>query len=551
MSRRAEPAALEGEILQQRFAVLQVYSRHGDWVRCRVFDMQAMAQHEAVVQLTEGAIEVELIPADESASQAASQHAPAPPPEPSAASPPEAGASSRAAGRSSRKPGRLEAAWFAAGANAEAVSEEDRPVEDGDIVIAPSKIERAATDITTGTYMRYALDDPSVHPQPSPDPPPAPLSSGLRRLLWPAALVAGLGLLIAIVCVFLWGCDEVPARPDVPRPRGDGPAPRDSAEAGTPREAGEAGTPREAGGGKEGSAPTYSCKSPHPAWLLCEDFEGMSAGFATWLQSSVWTENIGGADAGRMTSSTEAHGGSYSLYMPAAASAGYRGADLIWRACSGANKPGCTPLKGYPRLYFRTYLRLAPDHKKVHHFLSIDGGPLDDYWAPYGNAGCRPNGKSAMGTTVDFKNLSHETFFYTYFPAMKCDPGSTCSNYADPAQICADCAAKGMPCSSGLECCWGNVLTPSPPVALPLDKWVCFEMMMQPNDVGQSNGEMAYWIDGKLGHQVKNMKWRDVSTLQLNMVRLQHYLETEDAAGHSNRIWFDDVVVSTAPVGCM
>jgi len=31
---------------------------------------------------------------------------------------------------------------------------------------------------------------------------------------------------------------------------------------------------------------------------------------------------------------------------------------------------------------------------------------------------------------------------------------------------------------------------------------------------------------------------------------LQHYLTTEDAAGHSNRVWFDDMVVSTERIGC-
>lgn len=295
---------------------------------------------------------------------------------------------------------------------------------------------------------------------------------------------------------------------------------------------------------------SYDCKRPHPAWLFCDDFEGLSAGFDTWFPGSGWTEALGQNDRGRVTGSTQAHRGKYALYMPAAASAGYRGADLVWRSCAGTNKPGCKPLKGYKTLYFRTFVRFASDHKKVHHFLNISGGPLDDYWAPYGNAGCRPNGQRAMGTTVDFKNGSHESFFYTYFPGMKCEPASICSRYANPAQICADCAKKGMPCQNGDECCWGNHFTPQPAVALPVGSWFCFEMMMRANDVGKSNGEMAYWINGKLAHQVNTMLWRKVESLQLNMVRLQHYLTTGDAQGHSNRVWFDDVVISTQRIGC-
>ncbi len=299
--------------------------------------------------------------------------------------------------------------------------------------------------------------------------------------------------------------------------------------------------------GSGGATSSYDCKSPHPSWLLCEDFEGMSAGFDAWLAGSQWTENIGGKNPGRMTSSTDAHTGGFSLYMPAEASAGYQGADLMFRTCTGENKAGCA-LTGYDQLYFRAYFKLAADHERVHHFLSIGGS--QDYWNAYGNAGCRPNGTRHMGTTVDFKPLSHNTFFYTYFPTMGCDPGATCSNYADPQAICDGCATKDMPCTNGLECCWGNNFAPTPDVPLPLDTWVCFEMMMKANTPGQNDGEMAYWIDGKLAHEKKDMAWRTTADLKLNMVRLQHYNETSDVQNHSNRIWFDDVVVSTERIGC-
>jgi len=299
-----------------------------------------------------------------------------------------------------------------------------------------------------------------------------------------------------------------------------------------------------AGGGSGGGTSPYDCTNPDPAWLLCEDFEGMSAGFDTWLSGSEWTENLGGNIPGRMTSSTDAHGGGFALYMPADASAGYQGADLMFRTCSGQNKPGCA-LTGYEQLYFRAYFKLAADHQRAHHFLSIGGS--QQYWDAYGTAGCRPNGTRHMGTTVDFKPNTHNTFFYTYFPTMKCESTSNCSN---AQSICDGCATKDMPCTNGLECCWGNSFAPTPDVALPLDKWVCFEMTMKANTPGQQDGEMAYWIDGNLAHEKKDVAWRTTTDLELNMVRLQHYNETSDVNGHSNRIWFDDVVVSTKPIGC-
>ncbi len=361
---------------------------------------------------------------------------------------------------------------------------------------------------------------------------------------------AVLVFLATAACGGLLGCDEEPGG-GVDAAQQDGRAPRRK-DRGGGKEAGrgaEAGTP-DTVTGREGTAAAHDCQRPASAWLLCEYFEGMSKGFDAWLQASAWTEALGETDRGRLTTSTEAHRGSYALYMPAAASSGYQGGDLIWRACAGAQQAGCKPLLGYPRLYLRAWIKFAADHKYVHHFLNVGGGPLDDYWAPYGNAGCRPNGKRGMGTTVDFAQNTHESFFYTYHLKMSCDPGPTCDKYADATAICAGCAAKGMPCSSGEECCWGNLYKPSPAVALPVDRWFCLELMMRPNDVGQDNGEMAYWVDDKLAHQASGIGWRTDTNLQMNMARLQHYITTSDAQGHANRVWFDDVVISTNRIGC-
>ncbi len=316
---------------------------------------------------------------------------------------------------------------------------------------------------------------------------------------------------------------------------------------GTGNSGGSGGVGNSGGSGGVTSS-TYDCKHPGPGWLFCEDFEGMAAGFDAWKQSWGWTDSIGADDPGRMTSSTDAHTGKYSVYYPAAASSGYQGADLIYRTCDGANKAGCA-LKSYDQLYFRTYVKLAPDHERVHHFLNISGS--QNFWDAYGNAGCRPNGYRAMGTTVDFQAITHNTFFYTYFPEMSCDSGSTCDKYNNAQTVCNGCATKDMPCTNGPECCWGNLFKPAQDTPIPTGKWVCLEMMMKANDVGKHNGEMEYWIDGKVADHETAMMFRTTTDLGLNMVRLQHYLETSDAQNHSNRVWFDDVVVSTKRIGCM
>jgi hypothetical protein len=191
-------------------------------------------------------------------------------------------------------------------------------------------------------------------------------------------------------------------------------------------------------------------------------------------------------------------------------------------------------------------VKLAPDHKRVHHFLAVEGSRPDKYWESDGNAGCRPDGVRWAGTTLDF-NTSHQLFFYTYYPEMHCDAGGYCSGtYAQ--DICTGCAAKNMPCLSGLECCWGNLYQPTPAVVLPRGEWVCLEIMMKLNTAGSADGEMAFWVNDSLALQVAGMHWRDAPELQLNKAWLQHYISSGDAT-ESNRVWFDDMVVSTQKIG--
>lgn len=297
------------------------------------------------------------------------------------------------------------------------------------------------------------------------------------------------------------------------------------------------------------------CDTPQAAWLFCEDFEKGGLGWSDWFSQSPFVQCIGCNSEGNnpariqlLQDGAQAHQGQWSLYMPAEASVNYQGAALAFRSCAGEKRSGCA-LRGYEQLYYRAWVKLAPDHQYVHHFMSVGGTRPDGYWEGDGNAGCRPNGVRAAGTTVDFKNS--ELFFYTYYPEMNCDGLTAGGGYCADRQpeICDGCAAKGMPCTNGPECCWGNHFSADPKPQLPKGRWVCLEMMMKLNSVDQSDGEMAFWVDGQLGHRQGGMRWRDVPELQLNKVWVQHYIASGDAS-QSNRIWWDDIVASTERIGC-
>lgn len=292
-------------------------------------------------------------------------------------------------------------------------------------------------------------------------------------------------------------------------------------------------------------AGTYDCANPHPSWLLCEDFEQAHGGdLASWLGLSDFVVAGPDSDPNRLRlSDAQARSGSWSIHMPGEGP-NYQGGQIEWVHCDGEQRQNCDPVD-HEELYFRMHVRFAEDHDYVHHFVRLGG--RDRFWA-YGSAGCFPNGESEMEIHVDHREDNHETFFYVYHQDMGCD--DNCERYADEAAICSECASKGFPtCEAGGRCCWGDNVAPDPPRAFPVGEWFCLELMMRANTPGDNDGVMRYWIDDELGHERADMNWRSTSELGLNYAIVQHYIANGDT-DHSQRAWFDDVVVSTERIGC-
>ncbi len=210
---------------------------------------------------------------------------------------------------------------------------------------------------------------------------------------------------------------------------------------------------------------------------------------------------------------------------------------------------------GMDRVHARFYVRFDDSwDRPLHHFYAIHGDRDDDPWSCHGDAGCRPDGVVCLsGTTVDSREgpggeIPGEPFFYTYHPAMSCDPGAICDNYADADAICAGCAARGLPCNAGPECCWGNHfdLNQGVPVDMGALEWHALETMVAANTPGEADGEMALWVDGTLVAHHTGILWRETPDLLLNHLVIWNYFPE---ATESHRIWFDDLVISGAPIG--
>ena len=65
---------------------------------------------------------------------------------------------------------------------------------------------------------------------------------------------------------------------------------------------------------------------------------------------------------------------------------------------------------------------------------------------------------------------------------------------------------------------------------------------------GNPDGEMALWIDGVLVAHHTGMLWRHTEDLLLNHFIVWNYFPE---ATQTYRIWFDNLVISTFPIGTL
>jgi hypothetical protein len=286
---------------------------------------------------------------------------------------------------------------------------------------------------------------------------------------------------------------------------------------------------------------TEGCPATLPAaWVFCEDFESGAAALDGFVEHS---------DADHLQvveDPAHARSGTHALYVPSGSDVDYEGGSATWSSFP----------TGYQELHLRAYVELAEDFDSAHHFpLAIWGSRMDDMYSSYGLAGCRPNGTNFFTTQLDLTRDFGSTpapgrfMLYTYWPDMTCEPGDRCATYADPVAICDNCASRGAPCLSGPECCWGENLAPAEPIIPPRGVSMCLEMSARLNDVGSSNGWIAFSVEGVEAYRREDMEIRTGDIIELSTAIVGIYNAGGDSS-QPNRAWFDDMVVATAPIGC-
>ena len=83
-------------------------------------------------------------------------------------------------------------------------------------------------------------------------------------------------------------------------------------------------------------------------------------------------------------------------------------------------------------------------------------------------------------------------------------------------------------------------------MALRRNRWYCLEHMIQVNDVGKANGELAAWIDGRLYIHYTGIRWRTSAEVRLKRFGVGVYVHQ---AKKDNTVWYDDVALSTGYLG--
>ena len=127
---------------------------------------------------------------------------------------------------------------------------------------------------------------------------------------------------------------------------------------------------------------------------------------------------------------------------------------------------------GYERLFARFYVKFDRDCAPIHHFGTNIGGNNPATRWPVVNAGSAPPGNKSFWTGIEPHSRRWVWDYYTYWGDMRGSP------------------PRGQK--------WGNSLIRDPHLKVEKGRWICVEVMVKLNDPGDTNGEMALWIDGSL-----------------------------------------------------
>jgi hypothetical protein len=221
--------------------------------------------------------------------------------------------------------------------------------------------------------------------------------------------------------------------------------------------------------------------------------------------------------------------------------------------------------RGYDRLHVRFYVKFDRDCAQVHHFFHVGGYNPPTPW-PQGGAGERPRGDERFSVGLEPFGNEWVWDYYAYWMEMRASP------------------PRGQT--------WGNSFVRDRGLKVARGEWTCVEAMVAMNTAGESDGELALWIDGRLvshlgkgfpqgkwvfdkflpgeggegvrwddekgeaerftvppgGLPFEGFRWRRDEKLKVNFLWVLLYI-TKAPPGHLSKVWFDHIVVAEEYIG--
>jgi len=163
----------------------------------------------------------------------------------------------------------------------------------------------------------------------------------------------------------------------------------------------------------------------------------------------------------------------------------------------------------------------------------ILGGSSSPPWGILGTAGIRPSGDDHFVLNFEPRGVvgdGGEFAFYAYFVNMTPD---------------------------GHGDYWGKIFSSEldPPPAIRPGLWQCVEYGLTLNTAGDNDdGRADFWVDGVHHGSFGGFQWRTAAELRANTFILDSYNHFRDGAlpeSSPNLVRYDNLVVSTEPVGCI
>ena len=193
-------------------------------------------------------------------------------------------------------------------------------------------------------------------------------------------------------------------------------------------------------------------------------------------------------------------------------------------------------------LFLRYYSKFQPPYDVVG--SSHNGSMISAHY--FINGGQATPGVRANGTNKFLANLENwrgeaatpspgDLNIYLYHPEQRSDYGDHFFPNGDVSP------------NTSIKFTYGPGFVSRPNIIQQLDRWYCYEYMLQANTPGQRGGRIAVWLDGVLVADFPGLRLRDVATLKIDRFGLSFHIGSNPNG--QARKWYDNVVAAKAYIG--